>query len=177
MILQCKLCTKPTVPRWVECLPEHHPRMSIINSVSQQISMSICVELRENKHSLIPKFPDYVFQPYVMKWIELFTMECPLWDMGFVTMCKSVEEIHDGQPPSYPGQCYRCICPMSKKLKPWLDKSGLTNFFEHCGVPPCRHGIFANPNTFIDHIVMKSKSCIFHFIIGRVIKGLYESVN
>ena len=177
MIVECDLSSSGTVPAWVKCLPEHHPRMECINGVSQQVHRTIQIELQNNEHSLIPQFPDFTYPLYVMKWIELFTMECPVWDIGLVTMCKSIKEIHNEMTPSSPPECYRCMCPLSSKLKIWSDKKGLSNFFKHCGVPPCRHQVFLDPKTLIDHVHVKSKTCVFHFEIGRVIKVMYENVN
>ena len=177
MLLQCELTTNETIPSWVVSLPENHPCMLSINSVSQQIQYRLYDQLRENAHSLIPQFPDFVFPPHAMKWVEVFMMECPLWDIGLVTMRKSIEEIQNNDSPTSPVQCYRCICPLSYKLKPWMDEKGLTPFFDHGAVQPCRHKVFQNPMALIDHVFETSKTCTFHFLIGQVIRELYQDAN
>ena len=148
---------------------------------SHIICTSIFYHLEQVPGSLIPKLPDNTLPLYLMKFVDLVIMECPGWDMGLVTMCEYIMKIQDKNVSyttnQYAQEFFRCVCPLSRRMEFWHHDSGLQGLFSHCGIPHCEVDIFKNPRALIDYVLDASKQCISHFIIGQIIKRLYQDIN
>ena len=151
-----------------------------MNGAPQSVWVETCRDLRTNPHSLIPKLPDFTYPPYYGKFVDMIVHDNMVWQMGLTTSMCSIAEIKNatktptGEKVPYKHDSFRCICPLSIVLKKWHASCGLSDFFEHGGIPLCSEKIFQNPNDLIDHVVHHGKDCILHFLTGRVIKLIYE---
>ena len=137
--------------------------------------------LEKEPDSLIHKIPDNTLPLYVMKIVDLVIMEYPVWDMGLVVICESIMNIQYKKvlytTNQYAQKYFRCVYPLSRKMKFWHHDSGFQWLFSHFGIPHCQVDVFKNPKALIDHVLDASKQCIFHFIIGQIIKRLYQNTN
>jgi len=82
-----------SIPYWLISIPEHHPRYRLMSGASQQVYFNIFYEMSHNPHSTIPRLPDYTLPIYVVKWVDLLIMECPVWDLRLVAISHTLNKI------------------------------------------------------------------------------------
>ena len=100
------------------------------------------------------------------------------WNIGLVTNLIAKSKLKSNSYPStqicpVPQEYFRCVCPNSVIFKQYHHNTGIGGFLSHCGIPQCKCGILDSPKDLIDQVYLKSKTCIFHFILLYSVKKVY----